>query len=400
MLDVSDSELVARTLRHDGQAFGTLVTRYEGLVSGIVSARVRDPEIAKDIVQDAFLTAWRELEKLRDAERIGSWVGGIARNLAASELRRRSRQTRLLALAAAEPSAANEDAPPSFDDELATLSSTHREVLVLFYVEGKSIAAIARQLSIAEPAVKQRLSRGRKELRARTLVGIAGAGIVATRSAAAAGGFAKGMVLLSIKHVVLAALAVLILIAATAGLIHGNTDDESSPTVAATPTTVKAPTSPATAGPTAAIPRGTRRLDATQYASLLEAIRTIHRARSSTATTTPAPALPEAVTIDKQYVRSAVREIVPLIQECYEEGMLRDPTIEGTVAVDFTIEGEPGVGAVVGESVVDNERSTITDPEVRECIQETMHALSLDPPSTGGTVQVRYPFTFRRIPPP
>jgi len=99
--------------------------------------------------------------------------------------------------------------------------------------------------------------------------------------------------------------------------------------------------------------------------------------------------------MDKQYIRAAVREIIPLLGDCYLEGMLRNPKLAGKVVVDFTIEGEPDVGGVVGESAIDAKESDLADPAVRECIQETIYALEIDPPASGGVVRVHYPFEFR-----
>jgi len=62
------------------------------------------------------------------------------------------------------------------------------------------------------------------------------------------------------------------------------------------------------------------------------------------------------------------------------------------VVADFTIEGEPEVGGVVGESAI--QKTGIHDPAVLECIQETMYALEIDPPAGGGVVHVTYPFKF------
>jgi len=65
--------------------------------------------------------------------------------------------------------------------------------------------------------------------------------------------------------------------------------------------------------------------------------------------------------------------------------------------VNFTIEGEPGVGGVVGDSEIDPDKSTLADPQMRECVQETMYGLEIDPPRDGGTVRVTYPFMFAPI---
>ena len=176
---------------------------------------------------------------------------------------------------------------------------------------------------------------------------------------------------------------------------------------AAAPATVPVakPAEPGQGSAPAARPRVRRMEDPSGRAALLRQIRDVHAKRatrtapatSSGATTVP-PALPPAPTIEKEFIRASVRELIPLLVECYEQGLARDPKLAGSIIVDFTIEGEPGVGGVVGESAIDAAGSTLTDPAVRECVQETMFAIEIEPPADGGVVTVRYPFEFRSDP--
>src|SRR5215470_317407 len=89
---IADAELVARSRRRDASAFGALVERHQRLVVGVALARCGDPALAEDIAQEAFVAAWRDLDRLRDDERVGPWVAGIARNLAANAARDRARR--------------------------------------------------------------------------------------------------------------------------------------------------------------------------------------------------------------------------------------------------------------------------------------------------------------------
>src|SRR5678816_1278196 len=80
-----DAELVARCRNaRDSEAFGALVERHKDLVFGVGLAHAGDPALAEDVAQEAFVTAWRDMTGLREPERVGSWVAGIARNLAKS----------------------------------------------------------------------------------------------------------------------------------------------------------------------------------------------------------------------------------------------------------------------------------------------------------------------------
>ena len=87
--------------------------------------------------------------------------------------------------------------------------------------------------------------------------------------------------------------------------------------------------------------------------------------------------------------------MVPLIKECYELGLAQDPTLAGTIVVEFRITGEPEIGGFVEQVSIDGERSSLRDELVNECVRETMYATEFNAPDEGASVVVRYPFTFR-----
>src|SRR5690349_3112172 len=166
----TDVELVERCRRRDADAFGALVTRHQQLVFGVALARCQDPALAEDVAQEAFVAAWRDLDRLRDGERVGTWVAGIARNLAANAVRTRGRRQDAALPEPVTTPTPEDEAVERQDRELlasalADVPEAHRETLVLFYLEGQSIAEIATGLGVKEDLVKQRLSRGRKSLR-------------------------------------------------------------------------------------------------------------------------------------------------------------------------------------------------------------------------------------------
>lgn len=165
---LSDADLVERSRRRDAQAFGSLVERHHRLVFGVAFAKCRDATLAEDIAQEAYVVAWSDLGRLRDAERVGSWIAGIARNLAVSAARERARAAELTELVDArtpEDEALEREDRALLHDALEAVPDTHREALVLYYLEGQSVARIAEGLNIREDLVKQRLTRGRNALR-------------------------------------------------------------------------------------------------------------------------------------------------------------------------------------------------------------------------------------------
>ena len=88
---------------------------------------------------------------------------------------------------------------------------------------------------------------------------------------------------------------------------------------------------------------------------------------------------------------------MPPIKECYETARSPHPTLAGKLVVDFTIIAEPDIGGLVSESAINGAHSTIADPALRECVQETMYAAQFPAPPDGGEVRVTYPFAFAAV---
>ena len=100
--------------------------------------------------------------------------------------------------------------------------------------------------------------------------------------------------------------------------------------------------------------------------------------------------------LGREYITAAVREMRPLLAECYELARdaahrAGDDAPEGRLVMRFVVGGEPGVGGVIEESEVLG-TSTLRDPVLDECFAETLRTLELPPPEEGGQVEVRYPF--------
>src|SRR5919198_1088115 len=92
----SEHELVSAALRGDARAFARLVAAHHGRVVGVV-ARMLPRDEVEEVVQESLLRAYLGLSQLRDPDRFGSWLCGIAVNLAKMQLRRRAAQPRLVA---------------------------------------------------------------------------------------------------------------------------------------------------------------------------------------------------------------------------------------------------------------------------------------------------------------
>ena len=172
----SDAALVAAALNGDREAFSALVRKYQDCAYGLAFSRLSDFDLARDVVQEAFLCAYRDLGRLKEPERFAGWLRGIVRNVSLHALRD-VEQVRALAKEAG-ATAQPFDAAPRPDEAaeaaergeivrqaLGRLSENHREAVSLYYVDGLSYADIAGFLEVTETAVQGRLQRARAQLR-------------------------------------------------------------------------------------------------------------------------------------------------------------------------------------------------------------------------------------------
>jgi RNA polymerase sigma-70 factor (ECF subfamily) len=88
-----DADLVARVRAGDGDAFGCLYDRYARLVRAVVYRVAGGSPSISDLTQECFLRAYRNLSRLRQPDRFGAWVVGIARQVA-REYQRSARRDR------------------------------------------------------------------------------------------------------------------------------------------------------------------------------------------------------------------------------------------------------------------------------------------------------------------
>src|SRR5499426_941443 len=86
---VSGAELVREARRGDKRAFVEIVARHQAMVCGVALGILGDFAASEDAGQEAFLTAWRKVQELRDPERLRAWLAQIARNAALGHLRRK-----------------------------------------------------------------------------------------------------------------------------------------------------------------------------------------------------------------------------------------------------------------------------------------------------------------------
>jgi len=170
---------VTAAVAGDTNAFARVVGATSSLVTSIALAIVRDVDLSQEIAQDVFLSAWRDLRKLRNPASFLPWLRQMARNRAHSTLRSRVRARRWMlpmredheveaivdGRAGVTECLLDAERGAALREALAALPDDAREVLALYYREGQSAAQVGALLDLSEGAVKKRLSRARAALR-------------------------------------------------------------------------------------------------------------------------------------------------------------------------------------------------------------------------------------------
>lgn len=191
-----DSILVAAAQAGDMGAFAVLLVRHRPVLVALCRRALGDCALADDAVQEASLQALLHLDRLRQAERFGSWLAGIGLNVCRMWLRARAREcwswdalnrtieqrrdvrqvgelaARVLRLVVDSGGQGDPEVRTTVADlsacvraAVAALPSGQRTAVQLFYLSGLSYRETATLLGIEEGAVRTRLYKARSALR-------------------------------------------------------------------------------------------------------------------------------------------------------------------------------------------------------------------------------------------
>ena len=182
----SDAELVRAIMAHDEEAFTILMRRFNRLLYRTARGIVRDDFDAEDVVQNAYLLAYRDIAKFRGEARLSTWLVRIVINEALACLRRRTRSAHIVSLedeacdeavdAAYESTRARPERPEEaairsdlrrlLEAKIDELPLARRSVFMLRALEELSVAETAVALGIPEATVRTRFFRARAQLSA------------------------------------------------------------------------------------------------------------------------------------------------------------------------------------------------------------------------------------------
>ena len=208
-MELSDATLLEQARAGDRRALEDLLSRHQRRVYRFGLKMCRDPEDAKDVLQETLLAVARTVKDFRGASSVSTWLYTIARSFCIKKRRRSkfapeheesldSREPGMEARQVVDPGRGPEDdlagrqIESALEQAIAGLDPMYREVLVLRDVEGLSAPEVAEVMGLTVEAVKSRLHRARVAVRAALapLLGVPEPASAAQAGAAAAPGVA------------------------------------------------------------------------------------------------------------------------------------------------------------------------------------------------------------------
>jgi RNA polymerase sigma-70 factor (ECF subfamily) len=179
--EAPDEVIIEGIRRGDGRAVAALYDRYGSLVFSLGLRMLGNREAAEELVQEAFLRAWRQIATYQPSlGRVSNWLLGIARNLAIDELRRRGARPQTVSNdedddQIAQIATSQEEDPAEqvqasaqsaqIRQALDALPSAQREVMELAYYSGLTQSEIATRLGDPLGTVKTRMRLATQKLR-------------------------------------------------------------------------------------------------------------------------------------------------------------------------------------------------------------------------------------------
>jgi len=173
MSEQSDAQLIAEILGGEVESFRVLVHRHRDVCTRFAVRMLGSHADADDVLQSAFMRAYRGLSKCRDRERFAGWLYRIVVNECRTfASRQRQRELRFVndAELIDRAEAKSDDTPAEEMSEqielaLSKLPPDQREAFLLKYVEEMSYEEISEATGVSVPALKMRVKRASDGLR-------------------------------------------------------------------------------------------------------------------------------------------------------------------------------------------------------------------------------------------
>jgi RNA polymerase sigma-70 factor (ECF subfamily) len=168
--DVSDTELVVRAKKGDTEAFSVLVQRHQNLVFNLSYRFMRDPTLAEDAAQEAFLKAFRLLRGFRGDCNFSTWMYRVTVSVCLTEISRRKKRQEVElqpmdGRQTVDRRVESSDVLDMIRRCVNLLPGRYASIITLYYLKEISYEEIARVMQIPMGTLKTWMFRARNQLR-------------------------------------------------------------------------------------------------------------------------------------------------------------------------------------------------------------------------------------------
>lgn len=165
-----DEALVRRAKRGNADAFSELVRRHQHTVYSLALRYMRDPALAEDMAQEAFLKGYRLLRGFRGDCRFSTWMYRVTCSVCLTEIARRRRRGEVALEANAPEEGATPDPGAKDSAEIirrcvTRLPERYATIITMYYLDQAPYEEIAAAMEIPVGTLKTWMFRARKELR-------------------------------------------------------------------------------------------------------------------------------------------------------------------------------------------------------------------------------------------
>ena len=175
-IKITDKQLVERVLKGDNNAFGIIIQQTERLVAQIVFKMINRTEDRKDIAQDIYLKAYKNLPGFRFQSSLSTWIASIAYNTCINYLEKKKLvliQDDFEKMEVDTESVSLQEYDRLFQKEIKEilensidqLTPVYKTLIILYHKEDMSYRDISLITNLPEGTVKNYLFRARKNLK-------------------------------------------------------------------------------------------------------------------------------------------------------------------------------------------------------------------------------------------
>ncbi len=178
---INESVLIKKAIEGDQNAFAKIVDLYKNYVFAIILNFIKDYNEVENVAQEVFLQIYLSLPRYQD-DNFKGWIGRIASNKSIDWIRKKKTKFKEEVMEDSEdlednPKFSHSETPEKIliqkekNEEISQLCKSvppiYEEVIVKFYIQGKSYEEIAQEEGVTVKTIASRLYRGRNMLKER-----------------------------------------------------------------------------------------------------------------------------------------------------------------------------------------------------------------------------------------